>query len=125
MRPGSQLGEPRVDPRKIVAYVLLSLGVLCVGVGVGLALLLAWVVYLLVRMPTDVPLFAELMGLSTTRLQAFSGNLDGRTFEVVLGEPLFWILLLLVAVLLVAAIGAVARVLVRIGGDLVRQSRSQ
>jgi hypothetical protein len=64
------------------------------------------------------------MELASAKLLAFSGNLDGRTFEVTMGEPVYWIALLLVGTILLGFISGAAKALIRIGAELVRQAFS-
>jgi hypothetical protein len=106
------------EAQRAVFVALASLAGVCLAAGAAMAIYLAWVVYLLVESPRDVPILAHLMELATTKLLAFNGNVDGRTFEVNLGEPVYWIALLVMAAILLGVVFGAARALIRVGADL-------
>lgn len=115
--------QPR-DVQQVVFAALASIGGLCLLVGVALVLFLGYVIYLAFESPKEIALLAHFMELAGARMLAFSGNLDGRTFEVVLGEPLYWIALILVGSILLGVVGGIAKALIKTGGELLR-SRSE
>jgi Na+-driven multidrug efflux pump len=115
-----------IDPRlpdaayKAVVGVLIALGAACIAAGVAVVLYAGWVVYLLIEDPKRVALVSYLIDLSSKSLQAARGSIDGRPFEIELGEHVYWFIFLLVGVLLVGIVVSVAKALVSVGVELLR-----
>lgn len=109
---------PAPDVRRAAFAVLASLAALCLLAGVALALYLVWIVYLLVQDPAQIQIVAHLMELASAKLLAASGHVEGRTFELTMGEPIYWIALLLAAAILLGIIAGVAKALIRVGAEL-------
>src|SRR5216683_5860071 len=111
------------DPRlqSVVVGVLVAVGCVCVAAGGAMALYAAWVVYLLIEDPKRIALVSHLMDLSAKRLEAVRGSIDGRAFSIELGEPVYWLVLLLIGVLLLAVVAAVAKTLISAGLELLRR----
>src|SRR5207247_8518567 len=100
---------------KGVVGALVAVGFVCIAAGSAVALYAGWGVYLLIEDPKRIALVSRLVDLSGKRLEAARGSIDGRAFSIELGEPLYWLVLLLVAVLLVAILLAVAKTLASVG----------
>ncbi|SRR6266436_8013742 len=106
---------------KGVVGALVAVGCVCVAAGSAVALYAGWVVYLLIEDPRRIALVSRLVDLSAKRLEAARGSIDGRAFSIELGEPVFWLVLLLIGVLLVAVVAAVAKTLISVGLELLRR----
>ena len=106
---------------KGVVGALVAVGGVCVAAGSAVALYAGWVVYLLIEDPKRIALVSRLVDLSGKRLEAARGSIDGRAFSIELGEPLYWLVLLLSGVLLVAIVAAVAKTLISVGLELLRR----
>lgn len=115
-----------IDPRlpgvlyKAVVGVLVALGCVCVAAGVAVSLYAGWVVFLLIEDPKRVAIVSYLIELSSKNLRAAHGSIDGRAFEIELGEPMYWLIFLLAGVLLLGIVAGVAKALVRVGVELLR-----
>jgi hypothetical protein len=114
-----------IDPRlpeglyKAAVGVLLALGAVCIAAGVAVVLYAGWVVYLLLEDPKRVALVSYLIDLSSKSLQAARGSIDGRPFEIQLGEHIYWFIFL-AGVLLLGIVVSVAKALVAVGVELLR-----
>src|SRR5438876_12301442 len=99
---------------KGVVGALVAVGFVCIASGSAVALYAGWVVYVLIEEPKRIALVSRLVDLSGKRLEAARGSIDGRAFSIELGEPLYWLDLLLIGLLLLAivAVGSNARILV-------------
>ena len=86
-----------------------------------MALYAAWVVYLLIEDPKRIALVSHLVDLGGKKLEAVRGSIDGRAFSIELGEPVYWLVLLLIGVLLLAAVAALAKTLISAGLELLRR----
>ena len=106
---------------KGVVGALVAVGGVCVAAGSAVALYAGWVVYVLIEDPKRIALVSRLVDLSGKRLEAARGSIDGRAFSIELGEPVFWLVLLLIGVLLVAVVAAVAKTLISVGLELLRR----
>jgi hypothetical protein len=106
---------------KGVVGALVAFGCVCIAAGGTIALYAGWVVYLLIEDPKRIALVSHLMDLSAKRLQAAHGSIDGRAFSIELGEPVYWLALLLIGVLLIAIVAAVAKTLISVGLELLRR----
>src|SRR6059058_792432 len=106
---------------KGVVGALVAVGGVCVAAGSAVALYAGWVVYVLIEDPKRIALVSRLVDLSGKRLEAARGSIDGRAFSIELGEPLYWLVLLLIAVLLVAIVAAVGKTLISVGLELLRR----
>ena len=106
---------------KGVVGALVAVGGVCVAAGSAVALYAGWVVYVLIEDPKRIALVSRLVDLSGKRLEAARGSIDGRAFSIELGEPLYWLILLLIGVLLVAVVAAVAKTLISVGLELLRR----
>src|SRR5256885_3791097 len=106
---------------KGVVGALVAVGLVCIAAGSAVALYAGWVVYLLIEDPKRIALVSRLVDLSGKRLEAARGSIDGRAFSIELGEPLYWLVLLLIGVLLVALVAAVAKTLISVGLELLRR----
>jgi hypothetical protein len=111
------------DPRlqNVVGGVLVAVGCVCVAAGGAIALYAAWVVYLLIEDPKRIALVSHLVDLGGKKLEAARGSIDGRAFSIELGEPVYWLVLLLIGVLLLAVVAAVAKTLISAGLELLRR----
>lgn len=108
--------DPRLpDPQNAIAVVLLVLGSVCVLSGVAIALYAGWVVYLLLQEPKSVAIVAHLVELGQKNLPAVKGNMHGQPIGIELGEPLYWLLILIAGFLLVGIVASVAKALVSVG----------
>jgi len=106
---------------KGVVGALVAVGLVCIAAGSAVALYAGWVVYVLIEDPKRIALVSRLVDLSGKRLEAARGSIDGRAFSIELGEPLYWLVLLLIGVLLVAIVAAVAKTLISVGLELLRR----
>jgi hypothetical protein len=106
---------------KGVVGALVAVGCVCIAAGGAVALYAGWVVYLLIEDPKRIALVSRLVDLSGKRLEAARGSIDGRAFSIEMGEPVFWLALLLIGVLLVAIVAAVAKTLISVGLELLRR----
>jgi hypothetical protein len=59
--------------------------------------------------------------LGGKKLEAVRGSIDGRAFSIELGEPVYWLVLLLIGVLLLAVVAALAKTLISVGLELLRR----
>jgi hypothetical protein len=115
-----------VDPRlrdglqKGLVVSLVVLGGLCIVVGVSVALGAAWLFYLLVQDPKSIALVAQVLGMGAREFRAFRGTFGGESFEIELGEPLFWLLALLVGAILLSVLVGIAKGLIAAGAELLR-----
>jgi hypothetical protein len=115
-----------IDPRlpsalyKAVVGVVVGLGCVCIAAGVAIALYAGWIVFLLIEDPKRVAIVSYLIDLSSKSLQAAHGSIDGRAFEIELGEPMYWLIFLLAGVLLLGIVAGVAKALVSVGVELLR-----
>src|SRR2546430_15120358 len=106
---------------KDVFGVLVGVGFVCIAAGSAVALYAGWVVYVLIEDPKRIAHVSRLVDLCGKRLEAARGSIDGRAFSIELGEPLYWLALLLIGVLLVAIVAAVAKTLISVGLELLRR----
>src|SRR2546426_10265708 len=106
---------------KGVVGALVAVGCVCIAAGSAVALYAGWVVYLLIEDPKRIALVSRLVDLSGKRLEAARGSIDGRAFSIELGEPLYWLVLLLIGGPLVAIVAAVAKTLISVGLELLRR----
>jgi hypothetical protein len=115
-----------VDPRlreqlqKGLTGGLLALGALFIGIGAILGLGVAWVVYRLVEDPKSIALVAQLLEAGATNLRGARGTLEGRPFEIELGEPLFLLLALFVGAIVLGIVAGIAKRLMLAGVELIR-----
>jgi len=107
--------------RKGVVGALVAVGCVCIAAGGAIALYAAWVVYLLIEDPKRIAFVSHLVDLGGKRLEAVRGSIDGRAFSIELGEPVYWLVLLLIGVLLLAVVAAVAKTLISVGLELLRR----
>ncbi len=107
--------------RKGVVGALVAVGCVCIAAGGAIALYAAWVVYLLIEDPKRIAFVSHLVDLGGKRLEAVRGSVDGRAFSIELGEPVYWLVLLLIGVLLLAVVAAVAKTLISVGLELLRR----
>jgi len=112
-------------PYKAVVGVLVALGSVCVAAGVAVVLYAGWVVYLLMEDPKRVAIMSYLIELSSKSLQAARGSIDGKAFEIELGEPVFWFLFLLAGVFLLGIATGVAKALVSTGISLIQPALAE
>src|SRR5438034_10036197 len=103
------------------AGAVVAVAFVCMAAGSAVALYAGWVVYLLSDEPKRIALVSRLVDLSGKRLEAARGSIDGRAFSIELGEPVYWLVLLLIGVLLVAIVAAVAKTLISVGLELLRR----
>jgi hypothetical protein len=106
---------------KVVVGALVAVGCVCIAAGGTIAIYAGWIVYLLIEDPKRIALVSHLMDLSAKRLQAAHGSIDGRAFSIEMGEPVYWLVLLLIGVLLLAVVAAVAKTLISVGLELLRR----
>jgi hypothetical protein len=106
---------------KAVVGALVAVGCVCIAAGGTIAIYAGWIVYLLIEDPKRIALVSHLMDLSAKRLQAAHGSIDGRAFSIEMGEPVYWLVLLLIGVLLLAVVAAVAKTLISVGLELLRR----
>jgi len=99
--------------------VLLVLGAVFIGVGAALGLGVAWVVYMLVEDPKSIALVAQLLEFGDKGLRGARGTLEGRPFEIELGEPLFLLLALFVGAIVLGIVAGIAKRLIGAGVELV------
>src|SRR2546430_15049 len=99
---------------KGVVGALVAVGFVCIAAGSAVALYAGWVVYLLIEDPKRIALVSRLVDLSGKRLEAARGSIDGRAFSIELGEPVYWLGLLLIGVLVVAIVAPVAKNLISV-----------
>lgn len=78
----------------------------------------AWTVYLVIEEPQRIPFVSHLVALGAKDLQAARGTVDGRAFEIALGEPVYWLLVVLAGVLLLSVVAGVAKALISAGVSL-------
>ena len=115
-----------IDPRlpsavyKAVVGVVSALGCVCIAAGTAVALYAGWVVFLLIEDPKRVALVSYLIDLSSQNLRAAHGSIDGRPFDIELGEPVYWLIFLLAGVLMLGIVAGVAKALVSVGIELLR-----
>src|SRR3989442_15788863 len=81
---------------KGVVGALVAVGCVCVAAGSAVALYAGWVVYVLIEDPKRIALVSRLVDLSGKRLEAPHGSIDGQAFSIELGEPLYWVGLLVI-----------------------------
>jgi hypothetical protein len=105
---------------RALAGVLVVLGCLCLAAGSAIALYAGWIVLLILTDPTRVALVAYLIELGQTELHAVRINIENQAIDIELGEPMYWLLLLLVGVLLIGVISGVAKALVAVGIQILR-----
>jgi len=106
---------------KGVVGALVAFGCVCIAAGGAIALYAGWVVYLLIEDPKRIALVSHLVDLGGKKLEAVRGSIDGRAFSIELGEPVYWLALLLIGVLLLAVVAAVAKTLISVGLELLRR----
>jgi hypothetical protein len=104
-----------------VVGVLVAVGCVCIAAGGTVALYAGWVVYLVIEDPKRVALVSHLVDLGGKKLEAVRGSIDGRAFSIELGEPVYWLVLLLIGVLLLAVVAALAKTLISVGLELLRR----
>ena len=113
------------DPRlsdgllKAVVGIHAVLGTVFLAVGAAVATGAAWVIYLLLEEPARIPLVSLITG-GGKDLRGVRGTLGSESFEIELGEPLFWLLALLVGVLMLAVVVSIAKGLLTVGLDLLK-----
>jgi hypothetical protein len=126
--------QPNEDPRGAAAplfagyeavvrgivLALAAVGVVCIVGGAALALYAGWVVVRLIEDPASVPSLSYFAGIGAAGLQAMRGLVEGRTFELELGRPLYGMGMLFIGVLVLAAIASLAKALISAGLNLVR-----
>jgi len=119
--------DPRLQDavHRTVAGVMAALGSVCVAAGAAIALYAGWVVYLLIEEPKRVAIVSYLLDLSSKSLQAARGSIDGKAFEIELGEPVFWFLFLLAGVFLLGIVTGVAKALVSTGISLIQPALAE
>ena len=72
-----------------------------------------------------VALVSYLIELGQTELQAARITIENQAIDIELGEPVYWLLLLLVGVLLIGVISSVAKALVTVGIQILRAGLDQ
>jgi hypothetical protein len=102
-----------------IVRALAAVGAICILAGAALALYAAWVVFRLIEDPASVPSLSYFAGLATDGLQALRGLSEGRSFEIEMGRPLYGMAMLFLGVLLLWAIGGLAKSLISAGLSLV------
>ena len=110
----------REQVQKGVMVALLVLGAVFIGVGAALGLGVAWVVYMLVEDPKSITLVAQLIDSGAKGLRGARGTLEGRPFEIELGEPLFLLLALFVGAIVLGIVAGIAKRLMLAGVELIR-----
>jgi hypothetical protein len=105
---------------RALAGVLVTLGCVCLAAGSAIALYAGWMVVLIITDPTRVALVSYLIELGQTELQAARITIENQTIGIELGEPVYWLLLLFVGVLLIGVITSVAKALVVVGIQILR-----
>ena len=98
---------------------LLVLGAVFIGVGAALGLGVAWVVYLLVEDPKSIALVSRLLDSGAHGLRGVRGTLEGRPFEIELGDPLFLLLAIFVGAIVLGIVAGIAKRLIGAGVELV------
>jgi hypothetical protein len=111
---------PQIDAYKAIAGVLVAVGCVCIAAGGAIAAYAGWVVYLLIEDPKRIALVSHLIELGPKKLEAARGSIDGRAFSIELGEPMYWLILLVIGVLLLAIVAGLAKAFIRLGVELVR-----
>ena len=106
--------------RGLVAVATVA-GAACVAAGMALMGLLAWLVYVLVDDPQSLPFASRLIALGSAGRWAARGTFEGRAYELELGEPLYWLLVAMVAALLFAVTAGVAKSLLTTGASLLKR----
>jgi hypothetical protein len=105
---------------RALAGVLVVLGCLCLAAGSAIALYAGWLVVLIITDPSRVALVSYLIELGQTELNAARITIENQTIGIELGEPIYWLLLLFVGVLLIGVITSVAKALVVVGIQILR-----
>ncbi len=105
---------------RALAGVLVVLGCVCLAAGTAIALYAGWIVLLIITDPSRVALVSYLIELGQTELQAARITIENQTIGIELGEPIYWLLLLFVGVLLIGVITSVAKALVAVGIQILR-----
>lgn len=105
---------------RALAGVLVALGCVCLAAGSAIALYAGWIVLLIITDPTRVALVSYLIELGQTELQGARITIENQAIDIELGEPVYWLLLLLVGVLLIGVISSVAKALVAVGIQILR-----
>ncbi len=72
-----------------------------------------------------VAVVSYLIELSAKSMQAARGSIDGKAFEIELGEPVFWFLFLLAGVFLLGIVTGVAKALVSTGISLIQPALAE
>jgi hypothetical protein len=101
-----------------IVGILAVIGGACILAGAAIALYAAWIVYLVIDEPQRVPLAVQLVAMAARELQAVRGSMDGHAFELQLGAPVYWLLIALAGVLLLAVVVGVAKALITSGLQL-------
>jgi Na+-driven multidrug efflux pump len=114
--------EPRIPDAlyKGIVGVFVALGCVCITAGATVALYAGWIVYLLIEDPKRVAIVAYLIDLTAKNLRAAHGSFDKQPFEIELGEPIYWLIFLLVGALLLSIVTGVAKALVAVGVELLK-----
>jgi hypothetical protein len=101
-----------------IVYAVTALGMVCLLAGVALALYTAWVVFSLINDPNSVPWIGALVAKSEEYMQAVRGTVEGRAFSLELGREIFVAGQIYLAVLVLWAIGGLAKALIGAGISL-------
>lgn len=113
---------PRIPDNvfKAVLGVLIALGSVCIVAGSLIALYAGWIALLLVRDPKSIAIISYMTGLGTEKLHAARGSIGDHGFTFELGEPVYWLIVLLIGVLLLGIVASVAKALIAVGIALLR-----
>jgi hypothetical protein len=96
------------------------LGCVCILAGSLIALYAGWIALLLVREPQGIAIISYLTDLGTQKLHAARGSIGDHGFTLELGEPVYWLIVLLIGVLLLGIVASVAKALISVGIALLR-----
>jgi hypothetical protein len=102
-----------------IVRALAVVGGVCILGGAALALYAAWVVFRLIEDPGSVPSLSWFAELGAAGAHALRGLVEGRTFEIELGRPLYGMGMLFLGVLVLMAVGGLAKALISAGLNLV------
>jgi hypothetical protein len=103
---------------RAIVRVVAALGAVCVVAGGAIALYAAWLVFVLIDNPKSIPWLSSLVDQGVDYLQAARGTVDGRAFDIELGQQIYLMGLLVIGVLLLWALAGLAKVLISAGVTL-------